>query len=102
MTTKEIHQLLIEAANPNTSNQRKNKIQCLLSAETIASKGNSSEDRTKGYGVELVLQALYVGVLDNNPKLLPSLLPVFAIMAGEANGMLVADPDWDYINGINK
>ena len=98
METKEIHKLLVEASKPETSGRRLNEIQCVLESEVFESK--VINDRSAG--ILLVLCSLYVSTLENDPKLLPSLLPVFSMICGDRDDKcIIADIDWSFINKNN-
>jgi hypothetical protein len=102
MTTEQIYNLLLEASKNETSEFRKNKIQCLLGEQCAGFNGECYEIEGRGAGIHLILDKLYVDTLENNPKLLPSLLPVFAIISGERekDKYIVADADWSFINRL--
>jgi len=101
MTTEQIYELLIEASKVETSGFRKNKIQCLLGEQSAGFNGEYYEIEGCVAGIKPILDKLYLDTLDNNPKLLPSLLPVFAIISGEREKEhIVADADWNFINRL--
>ena len=96
MTTKEIYDLLVEASAKTTSDQRINEIQCELGRAVCKNTGDG-----RGEGIEVILDSLYVDTFNNNPKLLPTLLPVFAIMCGDRDGhSIIGEPDWKLINAL--
>lgn len=99
MKIKKINKLLVEASKKETSNIRLNEIQCILNKEVI--KSNNFEDRNAG--ILLIMDELYVSTIKNNPKLLPTLLPVFALICGDRkSNSIVADIDWSFINKKEK
>jgi hypothetical protein len=104
MTTEQIYELLLEASKDETSDSRKNKIQCLLGEQAAGFNDEYYNIHGRGAGINLILDKLYVDTLENNPKLLPSLLPVFAIISGnrEKGKCLVANADWNFINNMNN
>jgi len=102
MTTKQIYELLLEASKDETSEFRKNKIHCLLGEQAAGFNGCCYEIEGRAAGINLILDKLYVDTLENNPKLLPSLLPVFAIISGERekNKNIVAYADWSFVDRL--
>jgi len=101
MKTEEIYKLLVEASDEKTSFLRKNQIQVLLEQETAGYEDGLFAIEGKGAGIQVLLGKLYVDTLRNNQKLLPSLLPVFAIICGyRDHRYIVADADWGFINSL--
>ncbi len=92
----EIKALLIEAADPGCSWERRNAIQCELGHASPAMREDGVfEIEGRAAGMQLVLDGLYVETIRHHPGLLPTLLPAFAIICGDREeGMICANIDW--------
>jgi len=104
MKQKEIKALLEEASQPYCSWQRRSQIQCMLVAALVAYRpmcGSAGIGRIEGF--KLIIEKLYVDTLYYNPKCLPDLFPVFAMICGaRGDDMLVADVDWSLVRSKPK
>lgn len=104
MTTKEIYLLLVDAANDviNGDGRKVNEIQIILEDSINNSKNlGTTYDKARYDGFGLLISHLYVDTLNNNPKLLPKLLPVFVLACGEDKGIsMLSDIDWNFVNTI--
>ena len=97
-----LKRLLEEAADSSTSTQRRAKIQSLLAEGTYArrNKGTHRPDSQaagKAMGIELVLDALFVELVQNRPDLLSSYYPVFALLCGDGGQGFLGAIDWSLI-----
>lgn len=72
------------------------QIQCDLTDHLMCLEGVSMVGgRDKGF--QLVLDRLFTGIGQTNPVLLMDLLPVFAVICGDRDGMVIAQIDWSLI-----
>lgn len=83
MQTTEILKLLIEASTATP--MRFNQIHAILGEEAPGfNKGRDQcEIDTPGAGISALMDNLIVTLYQNNPQLLPSMLPVFVLMCGD-------------------
>ncbi len=91
--------LLEEAAQSNCTWERRNAIQCLLGEASVAlGEDGAFESEGREAGMQLVLDKLYVDVIDHRPEVLPALFPVFALLCGDRKeGLMCADVDWSLV-----
>ena len=99
MNQKELMALLQEAATPGCTWERQNEIQCILGSASPAMRDDGVyEIEGREAGMQLVLDHLYVDVIQNRPELLPSLFPVFAVICGDRQeGLICASVDWSLV-----
>lgn len=91
MQQAEIKSLLEEAANPDCPPARLNEIQCIFGGAIAA---NCQED-----SFHALLDALYVGAINNRQEHLPALFPIFAAICGDRKeGVIIADVDWSLVD----
>ena len=100
MKQSQIHDLLIEAANPACTAKRRNQIQILLDEAVVGAGLPDSDERLEG--MQVVLDTLYTSTLENRSYLLPTLLPVFALMCGDKEDIVVAEIDWEQIDPLEQ
>ena len=90
MKQEEIKSLLEEAANPDCPLARLNEIQCIFGEAIVA--GRQKEI------FHALLNALYVGAINNRQEHLPALFPIFAaICGGGERGVIIADVNWSLV-----
>jgi len=96
MKQKEIKKLLEEASGPQCTKRRRDKIQAMfMNATAFRLKDCTYENIESVAGIEFAMCLIYKEALSNNPEVLPSFFPLFAIACGDRkNGEVAADVDW--------
>ena len=92
MDQRAIMALLIEATTAN--DRRINEIQGLFVKAAHGGDKEILSTKDRAAGIRIVLEKLYVDTYTENPALLPTLFPVFAIICGDKDRTVVADVDW--------
>ena len=85
-----IKQLLEEAAK-SSDRQRKHQIRVALHNAVY-------KEDTRGVGIALLLDSLYLQVLQNCPDRLPNFLPLFTLGCGDRDRGVLGDIDWENID----
>lgn len=100
MKTIDVYKLLLEASFEDTSVHRLNKIQVEL-CDAIRNNNSCTDKRI--HGIMLVLDTVFCETIENNRELLPSLLPMFAIICGDRlENTVIGHAEWDVINTISN
>ena len=104
MKQARIMALLIEAsllARQTEQNARRlNEIQVELASAVYDNHEGQNRLNSRAAGLRTCLNKLYVTTLTNDPSKLPGLFPAFAILCGERDGTIIADPDWEIMRAM--
>lgn len=79
--------------------QRLNKIQIELTEAVYQDHEGQDPFNSRAAGFQTIVGHLFVDTFRNRPDYLPALFPVFAVLCGDRDVMILSDVDWSLLEG---